>query len=113
MQRVAIKFILKKYLAKTNAALPSEIRLLRALSKEAPPGIIEYIDDDEDENTFYLVMQKWGTEWSSSNPILYLRPHPGLVAQTDVEVGTVKKSCDLFDCIDLQYDMLFCLGSSS
>lgn len=110
--KVAIKFILKSKMAKkTSFKTPTEINLLCAISEQdyIHPNLIQYIDDDEDSNTYYLVTELWGTPWSAENPLLYDTPHPGLLPRkqtidiSDQSSSTISGGYDLFECIDHQW----------
>lgn len=115
-REVAVKFIFRHKIPANKWAhdpklgiIPMEIYILRHVHH---PNIIEYIDQFQDEQFFYLVMELHGTGWSKARSNTMSKASLAVVAEATTrqleESGAAprpslmsrRSSCDLFECIE-------------
>jgi serine/threonine protein kinase len=113
-REVAVKFIFRHKIPANKWAhdpklgiIPMEIYILRHVHH---PNIIEYIDNFQDEQFFYLVMELHGTGWSKARS--NTKPALAMVAEATTRqlndsdaaprtsLMSRRSSCDLFECIE-------------
>ncbi|KAJ3016900.1 UNVERIFIED_CONTAM: hypothetical protein HDU68_011954 [Siphonaria sp. JEL0065] len=86
---VAIKVIYKQSPGTFHSSIPSEIRSVKELNNHVQgEHILKYIHDWQDASHFYLVTEKFGSEWLS---VLHAKQKP-LVFQTVDQFGKLLQS---------------------
>ena len=132
-KEAAVKFILREKVSEDNWVLDDEIGQwipfeCHFLKQVRHPSIIRFLDLYMDAKYIYLVTELHGTQWSPNNPELSPDKNPGVKAPVkgmDIgEMGRVlskeelakmsdeeltqrrRVACDLFECIDCQYDSI-------